>query len=59
MSQPPELSGHISQEKVLFLTELGQAVNELNLVLTGQLPAQDADQLLDELSYQEPDCSNG
>lgn len=46
----------ISSEKALFLAELGQAVNELNLVLKGQLSARDAEQLIDELSYPEPDC---
>lgn len=46
----------ISSEKALFLAELGQAVNERNLVLAGRLPARDAAQLIDELSYPEPDC---
>lgn len=56
MSQQPKFSPKISPEKALFLAEFGQAVNELNQVLTGQLPAQDAEQLIAELSYLEPDA---
>ena len=39
----------ISEEKALFLTELGESVTELNQVLAGQTQARDAYQLLDEL----------
>ena len=59
MSHQAEVPLPISDEKALFLAELGQAVNELNLVLTGRLPARDAEQLIDELSYPEPNGSDG
>lgn len=39
----------ISDEKALFLTELGEAVDELNQVLAGKAVARDAYSLLDEL----------
>ena len=38
-----------SSEKALFLTELGEAVEELNDVLAGKTQARDAYGLLDEL----------
>lgn len=39
----------ISTEKALFLSELSEAVDELNDVLTGKTQARDAYELLDEL----------
>lgn len=39
----------ISDEKALFLTELGEAVDELNDVLAGKGQARNAYELLDEL----------
>lgn len=39
----------ISNEKALFLAELGEAVEELNDVLSGKAQARDAYKLLDEL----------
>lgn len=39
----------ISNEKALFLTEFGEAIEELNDVLTGKTQARDAYELLDEL----------
>ncbi len=39
----------ISNEKALFLAELGEAVEELNDVLAGKTQARDAYELLDEL----------
>jgi hypothetical protein len=56
MKNQPKSIGSISEEKAWFLIELSQAVSELNQVLKGQLLVQDADQLLDELSYPEPTC---
>ena len=54
MKNQPNPEGIISEEKALFLAELSQAVRELNQVLKGQRPALDTDQLLEELSYPEP-----
>jgi hypothetical protein len=54
MKNQPNPEGIISEEKALFLAELSQAVSELNQVLKGQRPALDTDQLLEELSYPEP-----
>jgi len=39
----------ISNEKALFLAEMGEAVEELNDVLAGKAQARDAYELLDEL----------
>ncbi|RIV18446.1 hypothetical protein DYU11_28120 [Fibrisoma montanum] len=38
-----------SDEKALFFSELGEAVEELNQVLSGKAQARDAYNLLDEL----------
>ena len=56
MKNQPKTVENISEEKALFLTELNQAVSELNQVLAGRFPAQDADELLNELGYPEPNC---
>lgn len=39
----------ISDQKALFLTELGESVTELNQILSGKTQARDAYELLDEL----------
>jgi hypothetical protein len=43
------IADDISDEKALFLTELGESVEELNEVLAGRAKAGNAFDLLDEL----------
>lgn len=45
----------VFKKNALFSTESKQAITGLNQVVRGELLAQDADELLDALSYQEPD----
>jgi hypothetical protein len=56
-NQSEALIVNVSPEKTLFLAELSQAVSELNQALKGQLSVPEANQLLDELSYPEPDSA--
>ena len=43
------MASGVSDDKALFLAELGEAVDELNQVLAGKTQAPDAYSLLDEL----------
>ena len=47
--QVKPISDDMSDEKALFLTELGESVGELNDVLAGRVKAGNAYDLLDEL----------